>query len=43
MCPPGDHGEPALLAVVGSEVWIVRAAIAATTLRTSGDASKGAR
>lgn len=43
MCPPGDHGEPALLAVVGSEVWIVRAAIAATPLRTSGDASKGAR
>ena len=27
MCPPEDHGEPALVAVVGNEVWIVRAAV----------------
>jgi len=25
MCPPEKHGEPALVAVVGSEVWLVRA------------------
>jgi hypothetical protein len=24
LCPPGDHGAPALAAVVGREVWIVR-------------------
>jgi hypothetical protein len=28
MCPPEDHGEPALIAVVGNEVWVVRAAVA---------------
>jgi hypothetical protein len=27
MCPPEEHGEPALVAVVGSEVWVVRAAV----------------
>jgi hypothetical protein len=24
MCPPGDHGAPALAAVVGREVWLLR-------------------
>jgi hypothetical protein len=28
MCPPEDRGEPALAAVVGSEVWLVRAGVA---------------
>jgi FG-GAP repeat len=37
MCPPGDHGEPALLAVVGNELWIVRAGIAAAQLPTAGE------
>jgi hypothetical protein len=27
MCPPEEHGEPALVAVVGSEVWLIRAAV----------------
>lgn len=26
MCPPEEHGEPTLIAVVGGEVWLVRAA-----------------
>ena len=26
-CPPEEHGEPALVAVVGNELWIVRAGI----------------
>jgi hypothetical protein len=26
MCPPEEHGEPTLVAVVGGEVWLVRAA-----------------
>jgi hypothetical protein len=42
MCPPGEHGEPALVAVVGSEVWIVRAGIAARPLPTAGATPKGA-
>ncbi len=25
VCPPEDHGEPTLVAVVGNEVWLVRA------------------
>jgi len=25
VCPPEDHGQPVLVAVVGSEVWLVRA------------------
>jgi hypothetical protein len=44
MCPPGDHGAPALVAVVGGEVWIVRAGLGAgVPLPTAADASKGAR
>lgn len=27
VCPPEEHGEPVLVAVVGSEVWLVRAAL----------------
>ncbi len=27
MCPPEDHGEPALVAVVGGEVWLIRALV----------------
>lgn len=27
MCPPEDRGEPTLIAVVGNEVWLVRAAV----------------
>jgi hypothetical protein len=27
MCPPEEHGEPSLIAVVGSEIWVVRAAV----------------
>jgi hypothetical protein len=26
MCPPEEHGEPTLVAVVGDEVWLIRAA-----------------
>ena len=29
MCPPGVHGEPSLVAVVGGEVWTVRAGVTA--------------
>ncbi len=43
MCPPGDHGAPALVAVVGGEVWIVRAGLGGATLPTATDASRGAR
>jgi hypothetical protein len=43
MCPPGEHGEPALVAVVGNEVWIVRAGIATRPLPTAGATPKGAR
>jgi hypothetical protein len=27
VCPPEEHGEPTLVAVVGNEVWLVRAAV----------------
>ena len=27
MCPPEEHGEPVLVAVVGGEVWLVRAGL----------------
>jgi hypothetical protein len=27
MCPPEEHGAPTLVAVVGSEVWLIRAAL----------------
>jgi hypothetical protein len=27
MCPPGEHGEPSLVAVVGGEIWTVRAGV----------------
>lgn len=27
MCPPGEHGEPALVAVVAGEVWTIRAGV----------------
>jgi hypothetical protein len=37
VCPPEDHAQPALIAVVGSEIWIVRAAIGAAP---GGDARK---
>ncbi len=42
MCPPEAHGEPALVAVVGNEVWILRAA---TPLPAGapGDASRAGR
>jgi len=30
ICPPGDHGQPALVAVVGGEVWTIRAALSVT-------------
>jgi hypothetical protein len=30
MCPPEEHGEPTLVAVVGNEVWLVRAALQPT-------------
>jgi hypothetical protein len=43
MCPPGDHGQPALVAVVGSEVWIIRPGIAPGPLPTAGAAPKDAR
>ena len=42
MCPPADHGQPALLAVVGGEVWIVRAGVAAAAVPTAA-AAKGPR
>jgi hypothetical protein len=25
ICPPEDHGQPALVAVVGGEIWLIRA------------------
>jgi len=31
VCPPEDHGAPALAAVVGREVWLVRPELGATT------------
>ena len=40
---PGDHGEPALVAVVGSEVWIVRAGIAAARRPDRGASRRKAR
>ncbi|HTB75370.1 MAG TPA: hypothetical protein VK762_19100 [Polyangiaceae bacterium] len=43
MCPPGDHGVPALVAVVGGEIWIVRAGVGGALLPTATDASRGAR
>jgi hypothetical protein len=43
MCPPGDHGEPALIAVVGSDVWTVRAGISTAPLPTAGEPVKAAR
>ncbi len=42
VCPPENHGEPALIAVVGSEVWIVRAATPPLAA-VPGDASKAGR
>ncbi len=42
MCPPGEHGQPALVAVVGSEVWTVRAG-AAAPLPTAAEPPKAAR
>jgi len=29
VCPPEDHGEPTLVAVTSSEIWLVRAATSA--------------
>jgi hypothetical protein len=43
MCPPGDHGVPGLAAVVGGEVWIVRAGITAAPPPSAADVSRGAR
>jgi hypothetical protein len=43
MCPSGDHGEPALIAVVGGEVWTIRAGVAAVPIPTAGVVSKAAR
>jgi hypothetical protein len=31
MCPPEDHGQPVLLAIVGDEVWLVRAGAGTAT------------
>ncbi len=41
MCPPEDHGEPTLIAVVGSEVWLVRAAFGPPS--PAADAGKAGR
>jgi hypothetical protein len=30
VCPPEDHGQPTLVAVVGNEVWLVRASLQGT-------------
>ncbi len=43
MCPPGDHGAPALVAVVGGEIRIVRAGLGGAPLPTATDASRGVR
>ncbi len=43
VCPPGDHGEPALVAVVGGEVWIVRAGIAGAPLPAPAQPPKASR
>jgi hypothetical protein len=46
MCPPGDHGAPALVAVVGGEVWIVRAGVGGAAVPPAppaANASKAAR
>jgi hypothetical protein len=37
-CPPEEHGEPVLVAVVGSEVWLVRAGVRAEP-STQGEAA----
>jgi hypothetical protein len=42
-CPPEEHGEPSLVAVVGDEIWLVRAAVRGAAAST-GEAptTKGA-
>jgi hypothetical protein len=35
LCPPRDHGAPALVAVVGSEVWLVRPDLAGAAKSSS--------
>ncbi len=43
MCPPGEHGEPSLVAVVGGEIWTVRAAVTAVAAPATAVAPKVAR
>ena len=38
ICPSGDHGQPALVAVVGGEVWTIRAALSIAPLPTAASA-----
>jgi hypothetical protein len=43
MCPPGDHGQPAVIAVVGGEVWTVRAGIGSPPVPTAVVPPKASR
>ena len=42
MCPPEDHGQPALVAVVGDEVWLVRAGFGSSAAHVPATNSKAA-
>jgi hypothetical protein len=34
-CPPEEHGQPALLAVVGNELWVIRAGVVDRTAKAA--------
>ncbi|HEX4448670.1 MAG TPA: hypothetical protein VH044_18130 [Polyangiaceae bacterium] len=37
MCPPEEHGQPVLVAIVGGEVWLVRAGLPGAPADPAGD------